>query len=152
MNDTMPYYSRNPVLVELLLVEDNPGDVRLIQEALSMVEIPVRLHQVENASDALNFLKNEGSYHEAPKPGLILSDLNLPGISGHDLLTAVKNDPNLAHIPFVIMSTSENEDEVKASYDLQASCYLSKPGDLDQFIEMIQSALDFWVHIAALPK
>jgi two-component system, chemotaxis family, response regulator Rcp1 len=152
MDRSLSHLDRNPLLVNLLLIEDNPGDVRLIQEALSLVEIPLRLHIVENASDALRFLRNQGDYQEAPKPGLIISDLNLPGISGHDLLKEVKNDPKLVHIPFLIMSTSENEDEVRETYNLQASCYLSKPGDLDQYIEMIQTALDFWVHIAALPK
>jgi chemotaxis family two-component system response regulator Rcp1 len=139
-------------LVEILLVEDNPGDVRLTMEALKEGKVRNRLHVVSDGVEALAFLRREDRFQEAPRPDLILLDLNLPRKDGREVLAVVKDDPRLRRIPVVVLTTSKAEEDVLKSYELHASCYVTKPVDLDQFMNVIRSIDDFWLSIVKLPK
>ena len=136
---------------EFLLVEDNPGDVRLTQEALSESKLRNHLSVVGDGVEALAFLRREGKYADAPRPDIILLDLNLPKKSGREVLAEIKADPVLRRIPVVIITSSEAEQDVLASYDLHVNCYISKPVDLDQFIKVVRSIETFWITIVKLP-
>ena len=138
--------------IEILLVEDNPGDVRLTIEALRDSKVRNNLHVAVDGVDALAFLRHEGRYAEAPRPDLILLDLNLPKKDGREVLAEIKADAILRTIPVVILTTSRAEQDVLRSYELQANCYISKPVDLDQFITVVKSIEDFWLTIVTLPK
>jgi CheY-like chemotaxis protein len=137
--------------VEILLVEDNPGDVRLTMEAFREAKVCNRIHTVNDGMEALAFLNRVGSYANAPCPDLILLDLNLPKKDGREVLAAVKTDERTKHIPVVVLTTSQAEEDIINSYKLQASCYITKPVDLDLFMSTVKSVGDFWLAIAKLP-
>lgn len=139
-------------LIDILLVEDNPGDVRLTQEALKEAKVRNRLHVVEDGVAAMGFLHQEGEYQGMPKPDLILLDLNLPKKDGREVLEEIKQDPSLMRIPVVVLTTSQAEEDIVRSYDLHANCYVTKPVDLDQFINIVKSIEDFWLTIVKLPS
>jgi len=138
--------------IQVLLVEDSPGDVRLTQEAFREANITIQLHVVPDGVEAMEFLRNEGDHAEAPRPDLILLDLNLPKMDGREVLALIKADAELKSIPTVILTTSEAEVDIAKSYDLQANCYLSKPVQLDSFESLVKSINDFWLTKAKLPK
>jgi len=137
--------------VEILLVEDNPGDVRLSQEAWKEARIPNRLHVAEDGVEALAFLRREGRHAGAVRPHLILLDLNLPRKDGREVLADIKKDPKLKHIPVVILSTSKAEQDILKSYDLHANCYIAKPLDMDRFVEVVHAIEEFWLATVTLP-
>ena len=139
-------------LVEVLLVEDNPGDVRLVREALRETENNFRLHVAQDGIDAMAFLRREGAYVQSPRPDLILLDLNLPRKDGREVLSEIKVDITLHSIPVVVFTTSEAEQDVLESYDLYANCYVTKPMDLDQYISVIRAIKEFWCNIVQLPE
>jgi chemotaxis family two-component system response regulator Rcp1 len=139
--------------IEILLVEDSPGDVRLTREALRDAKVGNNLHVVRDGVEALAFLRREAPrFAECPRPDLILLDLNLPRKSGHEVLEEIKADQALRRIPVVILTTSQAEQDVLRTYDLHANCYITKPVDLDQFIAVVQSIEDFWLTIVRLPS
>ena len=138
--------------VEILLVEDNPGDVKLTIEALRDGKVHNHLSVAQDGVEALAFLHREGKYATAPSPDLILLDLNLPKVDGREVLAEVKADDSLKHIPVVILTTSQADQDILRSYDLHANCYVTKPVDLDQFIAVVQSIETFWFSIVKLPE
>lgn len=138
--------------VGILLVEDSPGDVQLTVEALRDAKVSTHLHVATNGEEALAFLHRQGAFADAPRPDLILLDLNLPRKSGQEVLEEIKSDPDLRRIPVVILSTSDAEDDVLAAYDRSANCYVTKPVDLDRFWEVVRSIDQFWLHSAKLPS
>ena len=137
--------------VEILLVEDNPGDVRLTQEALKESKITNRLTVARDGVEALQILYREDPFSDAPRPDVIFLDLNLPRMDGREVLARVKEDPDLRRIPIVVLTTSEAEQDVLRAYDLHANCYILKPVDLDQFILAVRSIESFWLSIVKLP-
>ncbi len=137
--------------VEILLVEDNPGDVRLTKEALKEAKVLNRLTVVQDGVEALAFLRREGPYVNAARPHLILLDLNLPKKDGRAVLAEIKADDDLKRIPVVILTTSQAEQDVIKSYNLHANCYITKPVDLEQFIMVVKSIEEFWLGIVVLP-
>lgn len=137
--------------VEILLVEDNPADVRLTIEALKDAKVYNQLNVVSNGADALTYLRRQGPYTEVTRPDLILLDLNLPKMGGLEVLDVVKSDPELRTIPVVVVTTSQAEQDIIKSYNSHANCYICKPVDLDQFITVIQSIQNFWLTIVKLP-
>ena len=138
--------------VQILLVEDNPGDVGLTLEALKEATLPNKLTVVKNGADALSLLRRQGQHAGAARPDLILLDLNLPKKDGRKVLAEIKGDGNLKRIPVVVLTTSEDEQDVLESYNLHANCYIVKPLDLDRFITVVKSIEDFWLRIVVLPK
>ncbi len=138
-------------LIEILLVEDNPGDVRLTQEALIARKLPNRLHVVEDGQQAMQFLRHEAPYADAPSPDLVLLDLNLPKKNGREVLAEIKHDSTLQRIPVVVLSASRADEDVYGAYQLKANWYVTKPVDLDQFIKVVESIEDFWLKIVSLP-
>ena len=138
--------------VDILIVEDNPGDVRLTKEVLKESKIQNNISVVGDGVDALAFLRREGEYVNAPHPDLILLDLNLPRKSGREVLKEIKEDPNLKLIPVVILTTSQDEHDILKAYNLHANSYITKPVDLNQFIKVVKSIEDFWLTIVKLPK
>lgn len=139
-------------LREVLLVEDSPGDVRLTQEAFRAANALVRLHVVTDGVEAMAFLKRSGEHASAPRPDLILLDLNLPRMDGREVLARIKASDSLKTIPTVILTTSDAELDVAKSYQLQANCYLGKPVHLDAFDSLVESINDFWLSRARLPQ
>ena len=137
--------------VEILLIEDNPGDVRLTMEALKEAKVINNLTVLKDGMEALAFLRREGPYAKAPRPHLILLDLNLPKKDGREVLAEVKADEALKRIPVVVLTTSEDEQDVLKSYNLHANCYVTKPVDLERFIKVVRSIEDFWLGIVMLP-
>ena len=137
--------------VEILLVEDNPGDVRLTREALHEGRVLNELHVAGDGVEALAFLRHEGKFANSVHPDIILLDLNLPKMDGRELLAEIKMDPALRRIPVVILTTSKAEEDITRTYDLHANCFITKPVDLDQFIQVIKSIEDFWFTIVKLP-
>jgi CheY-like chemotaxis protein len=137
--------------VEILLVEDNPGDVRLTREALREGQITNRLSVAPDGVEALAFLRRAGRYADAPRPDVILLDLNLPRMDGRELLAAIKADSQLRRIPVVILTTSSDERDVLRAYELHANCYITKPVDFEQFIGVVQAIESFWLTIVTLP-
>jgi CheY-like chemotaxis protein len=137
---------------EFLLVEDNPGDVRLTCEALTESKVKNNLSIVGDGMDAMAFLHREGKYADAPRPDVILLDLNLPKKNGLEVLAEIKADPSLKRIPVVIITSSEAEQDVLKTYDLHVNCYVNKPVDLEQFIKVVQSIETFWLTIVKLPS
>ena len=138
--------------IEILLVEDNPGDVRLTIEALREGKVYNRLSAAADGVEALAFLRREGKYAEAPRPDVILLDLNLPRKDGREVLGEIKTDPELMSIPVVVLTTSKAEEDILRSYALHANCYVTKPVDLEQFIRVVKSIEDFWFSIVRLPN
>lgn len=137
--------------IEILLVEDNPGDVRLTKEALKEGKVVNVLNTVENGEEALAYLRRQGSYAQTTRPDLILLDLNLPRKSGQEVLAEIKDDPDLRRIPVVILTVSEAEQDIIKSYNLHANCYITKPVNLEQFMEVIKTIEDFWLTVVMLP-
>ncbi|MBN1963860.1 MAG: response regulator [Anaerolineae bacterium] len=136
--------------VEILLVEDNPGDVRLTQEAFKN-HFANNLYVAWDGVEAMQFLRREGKYADAPQVDMVLLDLNLPKKDGREVLSEIKADPALKRIPVVILTTSEAERDIIATYDLHANCYVAKPLDLDQFVEVVKQIEGFWLSIVRLP-
>ena len=139
-------------LIEILLVEDNPGDVRLTVEALKEAKVLNNLSVASDGVEALAFLRRQGVYRDARRPDLIFLDLNLPRKEGREVLAEIKGDESLRRIPVVVLTTSQAEQDVLRSYDLHANCYITKPLDLDQFMEVIHSVEGFWLTIVKLPR
>jgi CheY-like chemotaxis protein len=137
--------------IEILLVEDSPGDARLTREALKDGRIHHHLHVAADGLEALAFLRAEGPHAGAPRPDLILLDLNIPKMDGRQVLAEIKGDPDLVRIPVVVLTTSRAEEDIARSYDLHANCYINKPVDLDQFLLVIRAIEDFWLTIVRLP-
>ena len=137
--------------VEFLLVEDNPGDVRLTKEALRDSKVRNNLNVLGDGISALAFLRREPPYENAPRPDIILLDLNLPRMDGREVLSTIKADPRLRRIPVVVIASSEAEQDILRTYDLHVNCYVTKPVDLDQFIKVVQSIENFWLTIVQLP-
>ena len=140
----------NPV--EILLVEDNPGDVRLTQEALRDAKVRNRIQVAEDGVEALALLRREGKYAGAVRPDLILLDLNLPKKGGREVLEEIKGDETLRHIPVVILTTSQAEQDILESYRLRANAYVTKPVDLEQFLRVVRSIEQFWLEIVKLSR
>ena len=138
--------------IKILLVEDNPGDVRLTKEALRDSKINNTLEVVEDGLEAIDFLNKKGKFKKAERPDLILLDLDLPNMSGREVLQLVKEDESLRLIPIVILTVSQSDQDILKSYDMQANAFVSKPVDLDQFIHIIRSIEDFWFTIVKLPR
>jgi chemotaxis family two-component system response regulator Rcp1 len=139
-------------VIEILLVEDNPGDARLTREALRDGKVRNHLHVVEDGVEAMAFLRREGRYGDAPRPDLVLLDLNLPRKSGREVLADVKSDPALARIPIVVLTTSQADEDVAKAYEYHANCYITKPVDFDQFVGVVRSIEEFWFTIVRLPR
>jgi two-component system, chemotaxis family, response regulator Rcp1 len=138
--------------IEVLLVEDSPGDVRLTQEAFRDANKAIHLHVASDGVEAMSFLRRQGIHAQAPRPELILLDLNLPKMDGREVLAHIKEDASLKTIPTVILTTSEAEADIVRSYQLQANCYLSKPVQLDAFEALVKSINDFWLTKVKLPQ
>ena len=138
--------------INILLVEDNPGDVRLTVEALKEGKVHNRLHITKDGMEAMDFLHREGEYSDVPHPDLILLDLNLPKKDGHEVLAEIKEDPMLKRIPVVVLTGSKAGEDILKTYNLHANCYITKPVDLEQFITVIKSINDFWLTIVKLPS
>ena len=134
-----------------MLIEDNPGDVRLTKETLKEGKVRNNLTVVNDGFEALAFLRRQEKFQESVRPDLIILDLNLPKLDGRELLAEIKADNNLKHIPVVILTTSKAEEDVVKMYSLQANCYISKPVDLDQYITVVKAIEDFWMSIVKLP-
>jgi CheY-like chemotaxis protein len=137
--------------VEILMVEDNPGDIRLTMEALRESKLHNNLHVVKDGIEALAYLRQEGDYASMPRPDLILLDLNLPKKDGREVLREIKTDREMGRIPVVVLTTSQAEEDVLKTYDLHANCFITKPVDLEQFIKVVQSIEFFWLTIVKLP-
>ena len=138
--------------INILLVEDNPGDVRLTVEALKEGKVHNRLHIAKDGMEAMEFLNREGEYSDVPRPDLILLDLNLPKKDGHEVLAEIKEDPLLKRIPVVVFTGSKAGEDVLKTYNLHANCYITKPVDWEHFITVIKSINDFWLTIVKLPS
>jgi chemotaxis family two-component system response regulator Rcp1 len=138
--------------VEVLLVEDNPGDVRLTIEALKDGKVHNHLNVVGDGEEALAFLRRQGQYANAPRPDLILLDLNLPKKDGREVLMEIKQEEGLKQIPIVVLTTSTAEKDIFKTYELHANCYISKPVDFDQFINVVKSIEDFWFTVVKFPR
>ena len=138
--------------IEVLLVEDDPGDVMMTREAFQDYKLHNQLHVVSDGAEAMEFLRQEGEYAGRPRPDLVLLDLNLPRMDGRQVLEAIKSDPDLASIPVVVLTTSENEDDVLRSYSLHANAYVTKPVDFQRFIEVVRQIDDFFVTVVRLPR
>lgn len=137
--------------IDILLVEDSPGDVRLTREILKLSKVRNVLFEASDGAEALAFLRRQGKYADAPHPDLILLDLNLPKKDGREVLAEIKQDPELRRIPVVILTISKAEEDVLRTYDLHANCYITKPVDLEQFVKIVQAIEDFWLQIVRLP-
>jgi two-component system, chemotaxis family, response regulator Rcp1 len=138
--------------IDILLVEDNPGDVRLTIEAFKEGKVFNNLHVVQDGEEAMDFLKKRKSHAEAPRPDLILLDLNLPKMDGRAVLAEIKSDTELRRIPVVVLTTSKAEEDILRSYDLHANCYITKPVELEEFISIVQNIESFWLSIVKLPQ
>lgn len=138
--------------IEILLVEDNPGDARLAMEVLKEAKVRNRLRHVPDGEEAMAYLRRQGKYANAPRPNLILMDLNLPRKDGRELLAEIKADGDLRWIPVVVLTTSQAEEDITRVYELNANCYVPKPIDLDQFVRVMRSIEDFWLKNVKLPS
>jgi chemotaxis family two-component system response regulator Rcp1 len=138
--------------INILLVEDNPGDVELTEDALRRSKVATKVSVVADGEDAMDYLRQQSAYQEETMPDLVLLDLNLPRKDGMEVLREMKDDPNLRHIPVVVLTTSEAERDILASYELGANCFISKPVDLTEFRKVVESIDDFWFTIVKLPS
>lgn len=138
--------------IQVLLVDDNPADVRLTREALSEGRISSELNVVGDGVEALRFLRREAAYAKMPRPDLVLLDLNLPGKSGREVLREMKSDPDLRRIPVMVLTTSRADEDLDAAYSLHANCYIRKPVNLDEFLDVVRSIEQFWFMIVTLPS
>jgi CheY-like chemotaxis protein len=139
-------------MIDILLVEDNEGDARLAKEAMRGSKIRNTLHHVSDGEEAMAFLRREGKHSAAPRPDLVLLDLNLPKKDGRQVLAEIKEDESLKRIPVVILTVSSAEEDILRTYNLHANCYITKPIDLDQFMKVVRSVEDFWLTIVKLPN
>ncbi|MDQ1585098.1 MAG: hypothetical protein QOH80_463 [Actinomycetota bacterium] len=146
---TQPIVARQ---IEVLLVEDDPGDVLMTREAFEDHKVQNQLHVVNDGVEAMAFLRREGEHADAPRPDLVLLDLNLPRMDGREVLNAIKSDPDLASIPVVILTTSEAEEDVLRSYSLHANAYVTKPVDFERFIKVVRQIDEFFVTVVRLPS
>ena len=137
--------------VDILLVEDNPGDARLTREALAQSAMPSTLYDVRDGEQAMAFLRREGPYASAPRPRLVLLDLNLPRLDGREVLEDMKNDPALRHIPVVVLTSSEAEEDILNCYRLHANCFVTKPVDLEDLTRLLEGIEQFWFNLVKLP-
>lgn len=142
----------NATAVEILLVEDNPGDARLTEEAFKDSRLLNSMHRVSDGVEALAYLRHEGQYATAARPDIILLDLNMPRKDGREVLAEIKDDPDLKSIPVVVLTTSDADTDVIKSYELHANCYITKPVDLEKFMNIVQRIEDFWLAIVRLPR
>src|SRR3954469_236065 len=147
---TQPFEGQREI--EVLLVEDDPGDVLMTREAFQDYKVHNQLHVVDDGVQAMAFLRQEGEYADLPRPDLVLLDLNLPRMDGRQGPDAIKSDPELSSIPVVVLTTSESEDDVLRSYSLHANAYVTKPVDFEQFIRVIRQIDDFFVSVVRLPR
>ena len=138
--------------IEILLVEDNPGDVELTREALDDAKVANRLHVVDDGADAVEFLFQRGKFANAPRPDIILLDLNLPKKDGRQVLSEIKANADLAQIPVVVLTTSQAEEDILRAYQLHANCYITKPVDFNQFLRIVATIEEFWLSVVKLPK
>ncbi|TQQ81411.1 response regulator [Halonotius roseus] len=138
--------------VEILLAEDNPGDVMLTKKALEQGKLANNLHVTTDGVDALQFLRQEGEHEDAPRPDLVLLDLNMPRKDGEDVLEEMQADASLRRIPVVVLTSSESEEDIAKSYELNANAYLTKPVDFDGFVEIVNRMEDFWFQVVKLPE
>jgi two-component system response regulator len=143
---------RNWQPIEILLVEDNPGDVELTREALDDAKVANRLSVVDDGADAVDFLCRRGKFKDAPRPDIILLDLNLPKKDGRQVLSEIKADADLAQIPVVVLTTSQAEEDILRAYQLHANCYITKPVDFNQFLRIVATIEEFWLTVVKLPK
>ena len=137
--------------MNVLLVEDNPGDVRLTREALKDAKMHLNLHVASDGMEAMEFLRREGRYHDSPRPDLVLLDLNLPRKDGRAVLEEIKTDDALKSIPVVVLTTSSSDVDIQRSYMLHANCYIAKPVDMEGFLTVVRSIDDFWLSVVKLP-
>lgn len=138
--------------VNILLVEDNPGDVRLTKEAFKEAKVNNNLHIVSDGVEAMDFLRRKGKYIGAPRPDIILLDLNMPKKNGREVLAEIKADPDLMRIPVLVLTISQAEEDILRSYNLHANCYIQKPVDINKFIDVVKSIEGFWLTIVKLPS
>jgi len=141
----------NAKLIDILMVEDNPADARLTREAFVDSKMVNTLHHVRNGDEAMAFLNRKPPYQDAPRPDVVLLDLNMPGMDGRAVLAEMKSDPHLKTIPVVVLTTSEADEDIVRSYELHANCYVTKPVDFDKFVTIVQAIDDFWVSVVRLP-
>jgi CheY-like chemotaxis protein len=137
---------------QILLVDDNPGDVRLTQEAFKDAKVHLEMHVASDGVEAMEFLTHRGRFHESPQPDLVLLDLNLPRMDGREVLAEIKSHPSLKLIPVVILTTSASDADIERSYLLHANCYIAKPVDLEGFLTVVRSIDDFWLSVVKLPS
>ena len=137
--------------IQILLVEDNPGDVRLTVEALRGAKVANELHIVGDGESAIDFLRQRGEYGDAPRPDIVLLDLNLPRLEGREVLADIKSDPDLAKIPIIVLTSSSADEDIQQSYALHANCFVTKPVDFTEFIAAVRSLEGFWLKIVRLP-
>lgn len=137
--------------VPILLVDDSPSDVMIAKEALALSKLVNEIYVAKDGEEALDFVFRRGNYTDAPRPGIVLLDLNLPKKSGREVLAEIKADPILRSIPVIILSTSKADEDISNSYCLHANCYITKPVDFDQFIGVVQSLQDYWIEVVSLP-
>jgi CheY-like chemotaxis protein len=142
----------DPRAIEVLLIEDDPGDVLMTREAFDDAKVANNLYVVSDGEDALAFLRREGAHAQVPRPDLVLLDLNLPRVDGREVLEQIKNDPELRSIPVVVLTTSESEDDIVHSYSLHANAYVTKPVDFDRFHQVVRQIDDFFVSVVKLPR
>ena len=147
---TQPFEAEREI--QVLLVEDDPGDVLMTREAFEDYKVHNQLHVVNDGEQAMAFLRNEGEYADLPRPDLVLLDLNLPRMDGREVLARIKNDERLRHIPVVVLTTSEAEEDVLRSYHLHANAYVTKPVDFERFIDVVRRIDDFFVSVVKLPR
>jgi chemotaxis family two-component system response regulator Rcp1 len=138
--------------IEILLVEDNPGDARLTREAFSQGTVPANMHHARDGEQAIAFLRRQGGYQDAPTPDLVILDLNLPRRSGREVLEDIKTDPGLRQIPVIVLTSSQAQEDVLHSYRLHANCFITKPGDLETLIHVAHSIEEFWFKLVRLPS
>jgi chemotaxis family two-component system response regulator Rcp1 len=148
----MIYPDNQDIPIEILLVEDNDGDILLTKEAFKESKLHNNLSIVKDGVEAIAFLRRENAYEDSPRPDIILLDLNLPKKSGVEVLNEIKNDEDLKTIPVVILTCSKNEDDIMETYHNRANCYITKPVDFDKFLKVIQSLNNFWLEIVKLPN
>ena len=141
----------NPKMIEILLVDDDAGDVRLTVEALKQTKMHINLSYARDGIEALAFLRHEGKFAAAPCPDIILLDLNMPRMDGREVLKEIKQDPSLQRIPVVVLTTSADEEDIARSYHLHANCYVTKPVDLQQFMKVVGAIENFWFTVVKLP-
>jgi CheY-like chemotaxis protein len=141
----------NPLKADVLLVEDSAAEARLALEALKENHFPVRLYVASDGVQAMDFLKRQAPYQDAPRPRLVLLDLNLPRKDGREVLRDIKSDGNLRRIPVVVLTTSKEQSDISRAYELHANCYIQKPLELDGFIEIVNSIYRYWLQMAELP-